>query len=416
MTINLLEQIPLFSDLPATELEHLLAASEKQNIKSGEILFREGEPGEHMYVVMDGELEVLMAEGQPEELSLKILHSGEYLGEMSLILPDGQRTATVRAHGPATLLCISRSQLLDLLKRFPLLANSMVQVLSERLDATNTATFRDLTQKNRQLQQAYDDLKAAQAQLIEKERLERELQLAAEIQLSILPDELPQVNGFDFGACMLPARQVGGDFYDVFQISENRFGVLIGDVSDKGVPAAIFMARTHALIMSEADHGLNPAEVMASTNRHLTRLEKSTQFVTVLYGILDIDNGVFIFARAGHEPPLLLNPDGSVVRLPHGPGMSLGLWEPITIDEQEIKLPPDSTLLLYTDGMTDCRSPQGEAFGLERIYHQLNTTAGKSGQQVCDQMLSILKNYQNGAKQDDDVTLVAIHSRLNPSS
>jgi hypothetical protein len=102
-----------------------------------------------------------------------------------------------------------------------------------------TFTFRDLTEKNRQLQQAYDDLKAAQAQLIEKERLERELQLAAEIQLSILPDELPQVNGFDFGACMLPARQVGGDFYDVFQISEGRDGVLIGDVSDKGVPAII---------------------------------------------------------------------------------------------------------------------------------------------------------------------------------
>jgi serine phosphatase RsbU (regulator of sigma subunit) len=413
MTINILAQIPLFSDLPRTELEHLLAVLERQNVKSGEILFREGEPGEHMYVVLDGELEVLMAEGQPEELLLKILHSGEYLGEMSLILPNGERTASVRAHGPATLLCISRSQFLDLLKRYPLLANSMVQVLSERLDATNTATFRDLTEKNRQLQQAYDDLKAAQALLIEKERLERELQLAAEIQLSILPDELPLMDGFDFGACMLPARQVGGDFYDVFQISENRIGILIGDVSDKGVPAALFMARTHALIMAEADRGANPAEVMATTNRHLTRLQKSTQFVTVLYGILDIGSGVFIFARAGHEPPLLLNPDGSVIRLPHGPGMSLGLWEPITVDEQEVRLPPNSTLLLYTDGMTDCRNQQGEAFSLERIHQKLGTTFGMAAQQICDQMLNTLKTHQNGAKQDDDVTLVAIHSRNN---
>ncbi len=410
MTVDLLIQIPLFSELPPEELEHLLTVLEKQYIKSGEILFREGEPGEHMYIVMDGELEVLMAEGQPEELLLKILHTGEYLGEMSLILPNGQRTASVRAHGPATLMSISRSQFIDLLKRYPLLANSMVQVLSERLDATNTATFRDLTEKNRQLQQAYDDLKAAQALLIEKERLERELQLAAEIQLSILPDELPLVSGFDFGACILPARQVGGDFYDVFEVSEGRIGVLIGDVSDKGVPAALFMARTHALIMAEADRGLNPAEVMTTTNRHLTRLQKSTQFVTVLYGILDIDSGVFIFARAGHEPPLLLNLDGSVIRLPHGPGMSLGLWEPITIDEQEVRLPRGSTLLLYTDGMTDCRNPNGEAFSLERIQSQLGTTSGMSAQWVCDQMLNTLKDYQNGAKQDDDVTLVAIHS------
>src|SRR4030067_1032173 len=137
---------------------------------------------------------------------------------MSLIMPDGQRTASVRARGSAVLLSMSRKQFVDLLHRYPLLANSMVRVLSERLDATNTATFHDLTEKNRQLQQAYDDLKAAQALLIEKERLERALQLAAEIQLSILPDALPLVSGFDFGARILPARQVGGGFYYVFQV------------------------------------------------------------------------------------------------------------------------------------------------------------------------------------------------------
>jgi hypothetical protein len=115
-------------------------------------------------------------------------------------------------------------------------------------DATNTQTFRDLTEKNKQLQTAYDNLKAAQAQLIEKERLERELQVAADIQLSILPDELPELDEFSFGARILPARQVGGDLYDVFLLKDNQVGVLIGDVADKGVPSAIFMARAHALI------------------------------------------------------------------------------------------------------------------------------------------------------------------------
>jgi serine phosphatase RsbU (regulator of sigma subunit) len=254
-----------------------------------------------------------------------------------------------------------------------------------------------------------DELKAAQAQLIEKERLERELQVAAEIQISILPDELPKIKGYNFGARILPARQVGGDFYDIFPVDKNRIGVLIGDVADKGVPSALFMARAHALIMAEADTGLTPGEVMGLVNRHITRLQKSTQFVTVLYGILDLATHEFSYARAGHEPPLLLHPDGNVERIPHSSGMAIGLWNAITLDERMITPTPGSTLLLYTDGMTDCRDPNGVAFGLDRIKENLCRFTNRSAQQVCDELLDTLRHYQNGAKQDDDVTLVAVH-------
>jgi sigma-B regulation protein RsbU (phosphoserine phosphatase) len=146
-------------------------------------------------------------------------------------------------------------------------------------------------------------------------------------------------------------------------------------------------------------------------NRHITRLEKSTQFVTALYGLLDYDTGDFAYARAGHEPPLLLTADGAVDRLPYGPGMSLGMWDRIIIDSASICLPAGSTLLLYTDGMTDCRNPGGESFGLERIKSTLTGLAGLPAQQVCDRLLETLKDYQQGASQDDDVTLVAVHSR-----
>ena len=414
MPIELLTRIPLFADLPPEELAQLVASLDVKEIKAGEIIVREGEPGDDFYVVISGELEVLMGAGRPEEMLLNVLHEGEYLGEMSLILPGGHRTASVRARSTSALLSMNRAQFMQLLRRHPLLATSMVRVLSERLDATNTATFRDLTEKNRQLQRAYDDLKAAQDQLIEKERLERELQLAAEIQLSILPDELPQVPGYDFGARILPARQVGGDFYDVFQLNENQVGVLVGDVADKGVPSALFMARAHALIMAEADIGLSPAEVLGLVNRHITRLQKSTQFVTVLYGLLEVATGEFTYARAGHEPPLILMPDGKVERLAHGPGMSLGLWDVITVDERSTRLAPGATLLLYTDGMTDCRNPAGEAFGLERIKETLSGLVGLTGQQVCDRLLETLQDYESGAKQDDDVTLTAIHARSSP--
>lgn len=411
MSVNLLAKIPFFTDLPNDELDRLAAELEVVNLKSGEILFREGDPGEHLYVVVKGELEILMAPDTQNELILNILHEGEYLGEMSLIQPGGHRTASARARGEVVTLSMSRAQFKDLLKRHPHLANAMVRVLSQRLDNTNVATFRDLTEKNRQLQKAYDDLKAAQEQLIEKERMERELQVAAEIQMSILPRVLPTTDAFDYGGRILPARQVGGDFYDVFDLGDGKFGVLIGDVADKGVPSAIFMARAHALIIAESDRETEPGKVLRMVNDHITRFEKATQFVTALFGVLDVDSGEFKYARAGHEPPLLLDEKGEVHRLPHQPGMALGLWENIVLDEYSLVLPKGSSLLMFTDGMTDCRNPKGEPFGLERVKNTLAGMKGANAQSICDQLFETLMTYQNGSRQEDDVTLLAVHAK-----
>jgi len=409
MTVNLLSRIPFFTNIPVEELDRVMAGLEVIHVKAGEILFREGDTGEHMYVVVGGELEILKAPDTDDEMILNMIHAGEYIGEMSLIT-GAPRTASVRARGDVILLSMGRSQLMDLLQRHPHLANDMVGVLSQRLDNTNVSTFRDLTEKNRQLQQAFDELKAAQALLIEKERLERELKVAAEIQMSILPDVLPVVDGFDFGGRILPARQVGGDFYDVFVLDNHKLGLVIGDVADKGVPSAIFMARAHALIIAEAEGDISPGEVLRRVNRHITRLEKSTQFVTALYGVLDIDTGEFNYARAGHEPPLLLTADGAVHRLPHKPGMALGLWEDITLDEYSVHLPKGSLLVMFTDGMTDCRNPKGEPFGLDRIKDTASGLRNITAQLGCDQLFDTLMLYQSGAKQDDDVTLLAIHA------
>ncbi|HEY9152073.1 MAG TPA: SpoIIE family protein phosphatase, partial [Anaerolineales bacterium] len=403
-------KIPLFQDVPSSELFQMVNELPIETYAPGKYIFREGDSGEDLYVVMDGALEVLLGADSSDELLLRICGPGEYIGEMSLILPDGKRTATVRAQMQTRTWVMGRAKFQEILKRWPMMAYSMVRILSQRLDATNEATFHDLSEKNRQLQKAFDELKAAQEQLIEKERLERELQVAAEIQLSILPDQLPSVESFDFGARILPARHVGGDFYDIFPNGEEQIGVVIGDVADKGVPSALFMARTHALIMAEADTALPPGAVLGLVNRHITHLEKSTQFVTALYGILNPITGEFAYARAGHEPPLILFPDGKVERVSHGPGMALGLWDAITLDEHTVTLEPGSTLVLFTDGMTDCRDPNGVSFGIERINATLSGLVGLSAQQVCDKLFDALMSYQNGAKQDDDVTLVAIHA------
>ena len=404
-------KIPLFKDLPRLELFKLVDELPVEAYEGGQYLFHEGDTGDSLYVVMDGKLEIVLAADSNDEMLLRVCGPGEYVGEMSLIMPKGKRTASVRARENSKLWVMSREKFNEVLQRWPLLAYSMVGIMSERLDSSNEAAFHDLVAKNHALQKAYDDLKAAQDQLIEKERMERELQVAADIQLSILPDVLPETDRFGFGARILPARQVGGDFYDVFRLKGDRMGVLIGDVADKGVPSALFMARAHALIMAEADIGLTAADVMRLVNNHITRLQKSTQFVTVLYGILDLNTNEFSYARAGHEPPLVLHSDGSVERIPHSPGMAVGLWDEIKLDEKSVTLAPGDTLLLYTDGMTDCRSPKGEPFGLERIKKLLSSLSALTAQQVCDRLLETLKTYQDGSKQDDDVTLVTIKAK-----
>lgn len=407
--------IPLFRGIPPADLTRMISSLPVETFEAGTYLFRDGDQGEKLYVVMDGTLEVVLGAGTPDELLLKVCGPGEYVGEMGLVQPDGKRTATVRARTAARTWVMSRVKFMEMLERWPLIAYTMVSTLSQRLDSTNDATFRDLTEKNHALQKAYDELKAAQEQLIEKERLERELKVAADIQLSILPDVLPSLAGFDFGARILPARRVGGDFYDIFLLEQPQHtGIVIGDVADKGVPAALFMARAHALIMAEADRGSTPGEVLTLANKHITHLQKTAQFVTALYGILDSSTGGFAFARAGHEPPLVLRPDGAVERVPHSAGMSLGLWEEITLDERTVTLDQGSTLVLYTDGMTDCRNPEGESFGIERIRATLASLRGLTAQAVCDRLFDTLTSFQNGAAQDDDLTLVAVHRQSSP--
>ena len=408
-TISL--RIPLFRKLPKLDLFKLVNDLPMQKFNQGSFLFREGERGDSLFIIMDGKIEIVLAPNTSDEMLLRTCNAGECVGEMSLIMPQGMRTASARIKEDSNVRVMTREKFNEMLQRYPQIAYSMVEIMSERLDTSNESAFNDLVAKNQKLQKAYDELKEAQTQIIEKERLERELQVAADIQISILPDVLPDTEEFSFGAKILPARQVGGDFYDVFQLQGERIGVVIGDVADKGIPSALFMARAHALIMAEADIAITAAEVMQLVNSHITRLQKSTQFVTVLYGILDLKTRLFSYARAGHEPPLILHADGSVERMPHSSGMALGLWDPITLDEKEITLASGDSLILYTDGMTDCRNPAGESFGLDRIKTLLSDLPKLNAQQICDKLLETLLTYQDGSKQDDDVTLVAIKAK-----
>jgi phosphoserine phosphatase RsbU/P len=250
MTLNepIIARVPLFATLPSEELARLAATLRELAVAHNTVLFNEGEYGASFYIVLEGELEIIKSIGTESEFRLDTRGPGEFVGEMSLLNGDGLRTASVRARGPTRMLEMGRADFDTLLYRHPTLAYEMVRVLSMRLRDANNATIRDLHEKNQQLTEAYFELKAAQARIIEQETLERELQIARSIQENMLPRTLPNLAGFDFSARMVPARVVSGDFYDFIPLDEWRVGIVIADVCGKSLPAALLMALTRSLL------------------------------------------------------------------------------------------------------------------------------------------------------------------------
>ena len=410
MKEKILARTPLFKGLPEDEINQLSETLHVLEIPPNTVLFQEGEVGDRFYIIIQGQIEVIKAIGTPEERLIGLRGPGEFVGELSLINRAGLRTASVRSLGPAHLWEMSHEEFDDLLHRQPLMTFELINVLSERLTNAHDSTIKDLQEKNFELTQAYEELKAAQAQIIEKERLERELQVAFEIQTSILPQSLPELKGYDFGALMVPARAVGGDFYDIVPLSSNKVGIIIGDVADKGVPSAIFMAQTHALLYAMAKRESTPAQVLREVNELLLRIGESSLFVTVLYGVLDRTTNEFAYARAGHELPIIINADGETEIAPYEQGQLMGILDDLVLDEQIISCPPGGTILLYTDGVIDARHSNGESFGMEHLLDVTRKIHPRSAQDQCDQLWQILCDFQSKDAQEDDVTIVVVKS------
>jgi sigma-B regulation protein RsbU (phosphoserine phosphatase) len=406
-----LSRVSLFATLPRDELEYLAATLQPVEVTPGALLFHEGDYGDLFYVVSAGQVEVIKALGTAEERVVGVRGAGDFVGEMSLFDVRGQRTASVRAADQTRLLEMKRGDFDALLHRQPTLAYEMVRVLSERLNASQNNAIRDLQEKNRQLVQAYEELKAAQAQVIEKEKLERELQVAHNIQMSILPRRLPKLAGLDFGSQILPMMAVGGDFYDFILLDDGMLGIAVGDVSGHGVPAALFMALTVTLLRAEACHDCSPVHALRAVNRQLLSLNSEGMFVTVLYGVLDCVTREFAYARAGHELPVLCNAEGELSELHLGPGQPLGLFEAPVLDEQTLTIPPEGTLLLYTDGVSEARDTRGAMFGEERLRGAVTAHRHSSAQQVCDQVLEQVMAHSGAETQYDDIAVVCVRAK-----
>jgi sigma-B regulation protein RsbU (phosphoserine phosphatase) len=265
-----------------------------------------------------------------------------------------------------------------------------------------------------QLSAQVRQLEAAQAGLAQKERLERELELARQVQQSVLPSHFPIVPGYQFAAHNQAARLVGGDFYDMVLLDDEHFGIAIADVSDKGMPAALFMALVRSLLRAEARRALSPVQVIRRVNELLFELgqpERSSSppmFVTLFYGVVERSTHRLLFCRAGHDYPLLLR--GRQAKPIGGRGQALGIFEgeQFEVREESLQLHPGDRLALYSDGLTDVFSPAGQVYGVERLTGLIGSCGDLAPEMICQTVFAELARFQDSAEQYDDMSLLVI--------
>ncbi len=276
----------------------------------------------------------------------------------------------------------------------------------------------DLGDLERTIEKAAEQIafvKKAQEEHSQLTSIQNDLHVAQEIQETILPKELPAFpedirRRFDLAAGMKAAKYVGGDFYDYFKIDGTRLGIVIGDVSGKGVPAAIFMAISRTILRTIALSCPSCADCLRQANEILSNDSVEDMFVTVFYGILDLSTGHLKYSNAGHNPPIVIRrADGSTTLEPTG-DIALGAVPGITYSEKETVLAPGDSLLLYTDGVTEAMNSAGELFGTTRLQNLCSSPAD-SPQALIDNISASLAAFTAGAPQSDDITLLAVSYR-----
>jgi sigma-B regulation protein RsbU (phosphoserine phosphatase) len=244
-------------------------------------------------------------------------------------------------------------------------------------------------------------------QLIEKKRLEGQLEVARQVQLELLPAGDPKLEGYDISAYNYPTEEVSGDYYDWVRIYDDQIGLVIADVSGKGVPAALLMAFLRASLRAATHVGYSPHISMAKVNYLLWESIERNQFVTAFYGILDASSRTLAYTNAGHNPALLIDETGTVTFLERG-SVPLGMFSDTRYHEYHLTIEPGDVLLLYTDGITEAMSPDGEEFGRDRLARAVKGVVDLSARELIAAVHREVIDWTAGEGMDDDGTLFVI--------
>lgn len=349
---------------------------------------------------------------------------------LGIVIPEDELFADVKrlgsevtAIGTAGLLLIAIIVMLiahRITKPLKSLAKTTVEIARGNLD-TELPTIRSTDEIGR-LAVSFEGMRLALKEYVKnltettaaKERIESELKIARTIQMSFLPKAFPPLlgkQGFDIHAVLEPARDIGGDLYDFFKLDEDHLFIAVGDVSDKGIPAALFMAVTKTLLKGIAETGMDPSDILARTNAELCIDNDSMMFVTLFCGVLDLRTGVLRYSNAGHEPPLILRPGRPPAWLDLPPGFVLGAMEDSVFQTREARLEAGDTLVVYTDGVTEAMSPAGALYSEDRLRAEVERGAPLPPEAFARRILASVQQHAAGATQSDDITVLVCSYR-----
>ncbi len=277
--------------------------------------------------------------------------------------------------------------------------------------ATKPIDFSDLEHTIEKAIEQIKFIRQAQKEHDQLVAIQNDLDIARKIQQSILStvfDLQPGRSRFELYAVMHAAKMVGGDFYDFFMIDEDNLGFIVADVSDKGIPSAIYMAVSHTIMRATALRGLSPAACMDYTNNLLGKDNVESMFVTAFYGILNLETGKMVYSNAGHNPPYLINGEGKVAMLEPTHDIVVGVMDGITYHEAEIQLNKGERLFLFTDGVTEALNDKGDFYLESRLEQTLANTQTLSAKELIAKVSMNLSQFTEGASQSDDITMMAI--------
>jgi len=260
--------------------------------------------------------------------------------------------------------------------------------------------------------------RAAQKNVVEQERLQKEMQVAQEIQHTLLPKKVPEIGGYDIASYYKAAKEVGGDYYDFVKVDDDTLGVVVADVSGKGVPGSLVMTMIRTALRMEARGNYSAAEVMSRMNDFVTEDMKKGMFVTIFYSILDSKNRIISYASAGHNPMILYRAETDETYFLNPRGFPVGISLPDdtlfrrSIDVEKIKLKKDDMLVIYTDGVTEAMNVNREQYGEERLLQLIKASGRLSPQEFIDRLSEAVKEFTGDMPQNDDITVVAIKEKL----
>ena len=258
---------------------------------------------------------------------------------------------------------------------------------------------------------------AEEALAIANRRMESELNVGQEIQMAMLPRSFPAFphnDTFSINAALVPAREVGGDFYDFYMLDTNRLCFCVGDVSGKGVPSALFMAVTQTLIKSAARVANSTAAIMEHVNQELVRDNDACMFVTIFTGILDLATGELLYTNAGHNPPALRESDSTIRLLDQRHGPAVGIMEGVKYREDTVTLSCGDMIFLFTDGVTEAMNPGKKLFGNDMLMELAASDCFSTPETAVGAVFEAVMNFEQGAEQSDDITLLALNYAKGP--